>query len=310
VRYFATAFMVMTLACATTDAQEGNVIAKQFFPEKLAAESHDDEVSGGYVPRQLVHSVASGNWIFAAYSNGYSGAVRVLDRSATDAKLVADSTVANMSGKAPGVELLDLDADGTPEILASFADQYGTRSYWIYAWNGETLKLLSETENSSVTGIDSNITDPTFLDTDGDGTLEIIDFKVAESRDQEGERTVEQLFTAYSIRDGNLTPGRPIKLFCGFSRGKGKPARVETDITVESMGTYQLRLVNGDNATTAATGGTVWINDAAVLVPADFKRSARIVTRPISLTSGTNVLAVQLNSGPGSHVWILIEPMP
>jgi FG-GAP-like repeat len=310
VSFIATAVIMGTLAVARTAAQDVDAIAMQFFPEPLAAESREDGIDADDVPRRFVDAETNGSWIFAAYSNGYSGAVRVLERTPTGTRLICDRTLRNMFGKAPAIELLDLDADGTPEILASFDDQYSTSTYWIFAWNGQELHLLSETENRPVTGSYSDITNPTFVDTDGDGTLEIIDHKVAYEGDDEGGRTVEALYTVHAIRDGLLTPGYPAIFFEGFTRGKGKPVPVETDVTAKEMGTYRLRMVNGDNAKNASTSGKVWINGAVVLTTSDFKRSERIVTRPISLTPGSNTLAVQLNGEPGSHVWILLERLP
>jgi hypothetical protein len=195
-------------------------------------------------------------------------------------------------------------------VLASFADQYGTETYWIYSWNGQTLHLLSETENDSVTGIDSDITNPTFLDTDGDGTLEVIGQKATDEQDDEGELSGDAIFTVYTLRDGRLTPSAPASFFKGFARGKGKPSREEYAFAVEGMGAYRVTMINGDDASTAVTSATASMNGAAVLTPNDFKRSLRTVARTVTLGSGSNTLAVQLQGEPRSHIWILVAPLP
>jgi hypothetical protein len=302
------ALLIAGTLAATVESDDAATISRQLFPEALAAESRDDETTGGYAPRQLVDATTDQSWIFAAYSNGYSGSVRVIERTESGPRVVGDSTLANMAGTAPGVELRDLDADGTPEVLASFADQYGARTFWIYAWDGQALQLLSETANNAVTGVESNITEPLFLDTDGDGKIEIIDHKIIETRDDDGERSTESLYTVYVMSDGRLSPSTPALVVSQFNRGTGTPRRVETTFAVEHAGAFTLRLVNGTDAASAATSGNVWINNTSVLSPNDFKRSDRIVVRRISLTPGANTLSVQLNGAPGSSVWVLIEP--
>lgn len=302
-------FMGMCVATAARVDQDAEGMARQFFPEPLAAESRAEE-SAGYEPRRFVGATNMGDrWIAAAYSNGYSGSISVIDRTADSPRVIANSTLPTIAGTAPDVELADLDADGAPEILASFADQYGTRTYWIFGWNGETLKLLSTTEGDSVTGVYSDITNPAFVDIDGDGTIEIIDCKYTEERDENGDRSVQLLFTVYSIRNGTMSASAsPVTYFGRFGRSKGKPAASEEQVFVERPGIYRLRFVNGDDVASASGSGSVSINHAVVVGPSDFRQGRRTLTKSVSLVAGMNTLSVLLNGQAGATVYILLEP--
>lgn len=301
----AAAALVAALAASSTSADR--TIAAQFFPESLAADARKEELQG-YVPRQFVATTTHGRWIFAAYSDGYSGVVRVIERTSPRPRLAAESTFPDMAGTAPGIQMLDLDANGSPEVLASFADQYGTDTFWIFAWNGGVLQLLNPVARDAASDTESSITDATFVDVDADGTLEVIDQKAIRHWDSDGEATDEALYTIYSLRDSRLSPSSSATLFRGFRRGTGKPMRDETTITVAEAGRYRLRVVSGDGTKGASSSANVWINDAAVLSPSDFKRSDKAITRGVNLAAGTHTLAVQMNGKPESHVWVLLEP--
>jgi hypothetical protein len=81
-------------------ADDADAIAQQYFPEQLIANSQLDQERGGYVPRRLQAVTTRDAWIFAAYSDGYSGVVRVVERNANGTRLVAESNSGNMAGSA------------------------------------------------------------------------------------------------------------------------------------------------------------------------------------------------------------------
>src|SRR5206468_853039 len=100
-------------------------------------ESRDDEARGGppvftasaFATADLNHT-GQQNFIIAAYTNGFSGIVRLLQRGASGVVLIDQPNVPLIIGIYPTVELLDLDGDGIPEAIVSFSSAKGATANW------------------------------------------------------------------------------------------------------------------------------------------------------------------------------------
>jgi hypothetical protein len=167
-------------ARTTTEAQTVEQVVESFFPQRLIDESAQDHANGGPAPFKTSAFVVGdlnkdgSSFIVAAYSNGFAGVVRVLQKTNNTFTLVDESNLKKMSGDFPKVELIDLDNDERPEIIASFASARGPRGVWIFKWTGTGLDLIGPTDSDSNGLVDTRLTDSSFIDLDGDGKLEII----------------------------------------------------------------------------------------------------------------------------------------
>src|SRR5215510_12147285 len=104
-----------------TGGPEDNLV-RQFFPQWLITEANADFAQGGPPPFQAfayadadLDGTGARDFIVAAYSNGFSGAVVVLRKQATSAVQVAAPSFPLMGGIYPNVTMLDVDNDGRPE---------------------------------------------------------------------------------------------------------------------------------------------------------------------------------------------------
>lgn len=111
----------------TVFAQALEDIVDQFFPETLIRESLEEFEQGGADPFKAFDFVAADlagagrtDFIVAAYTNGISAAIRVLQRQGSGFVLADEPNLPTLTGGFPEVKLLDLDRDKRPEIIASF----------------------------------------------------------------------------------------------------------------------------------------------------------------------------------------------
>src|SRR5438477_4590758 len=95
-----------------------DAVVKQFFPQWLISEANVDFAQGGPKPFQAfayvdadLNGVGTANFIVAAYSNGFSGSVLVLQKQGVSAVQIAAPSFPLMGGVYPSVTLLDVDND-------------------------------------------------------------------------------------------------------------------------------------------------------------------------------------------------------
>jgi hypothetical protein len=125
----------------------------------------------------------NGDYIVAVYCGSPNGIIRVLRPSGNDAAVVAETGYPAMGGHFPRLRLVDLDGDGSPEIVASFATMGGLEQTWIFRWSGAALALFGPTTTSGRRSVvHSLISSVDFLDVDGDGIPEIIEVDHNRSR--------------------------------------------------------------------------------------------------------------------------------
>jgi hypothetical protein len=130
------------------------------------------------VPRlydfETVDLLGSGvaDYIVAAYSNGYTGVVKVFQRQGN--VLVALHERSDMAGSRPLVRLVDFDGDRRPEVVVSFSANGGSSPAWIFRWEGAGLQKISPSYTDDFGSEVPALIDPDFVDVDGDGAIEVI----------------------------------------------------------------------------------------------------------------------------------------
>ena len=306
--------------CASSIAfgQQGgpeDSIVKQFFPQKLIAESNIDFAKGGPTPFQAfayadadLNGTGTANFIVAAYSNGFCGAVLVLQKQGTSAAQVAAPSFPLMCGIYPSVTMLDVDNDGRPEAIVSFSSARGAGADWVLKWNGTTLRSIGPTSVDANGNIATLLSEAQFIDLDGDGTLEII--SAPQSGPVLNGKPVPGTLTVFGISNGMYQRSSvTFNTVATFLRGTGAPKDDVRKFSVANpSGQYVMTIVNGDGSGhNLVSSATVQLNDAVVAGPNLFNQQARTLRIPVTLTA-SNTLTVQLRSAPGSQLVIGIGP--
>src|SRR5260221_1264653 len=166
-----------TLSCAASACGEAEVV-QRFFPDRLRTGS---DLAGGLKPGLLHSEYAAtdfeksdnarekGKYLVAVYGNYWEGAVRVIHRSREGWSVVAEVPI--RTGSVRGVELRDLDGDGVPEILATFATTGGRyEATWIFRWTGSGIvSLLNAPRDSHASTNPDDLYLHDYFDLDGDG---------------------------------------------------------------------------------------------------------------------------------------------
>ncbi len=239
--------------------------------------------------------------LVAVYTNGAGGAIRVLNRAG---QVLAAPGLPGMRGFHATVHALDLDGDGTPEIIAEFSSGHGPDNpdTWVFRWTGSELQLISPTcavGNLVLTCLGR--VSP--VDINGDGKFSLLSWPAFTFN--AGAVTAAGNWTLYALKNGLFQKTPDTFVFAReFRRGKGAPFTSQRKFSA-SAGAGTLRVINGSGAQ-AATSGHVALNGVELLGPADFKRNQHVYEASITLAS-QNTITVRLDSKPGSKVMILIR---
>ena len=189
--------LALFFATTTTTPEQ---IAMRFFPAALTQDP------AGTVPVAERHVVAQvvdldqngGKFIVAVYCNGRSGGAVSVLAPAGDGAVIATAMPDGMVCRSPELQLLDLDRDGKPEIIATMPQTRGLPPSWAFKWTGSDLVLLGSD------GSDSTFVDPTFLLIDQDGTIGVLDRRTARVYDNDGdpEARVSDQYRLLNVADG------------------------------------------------------------------------------------------------------------
>jgi hypothetical protein len=239
--------------------------------------------------------------LVAVYTNGAAGAIRVLDRAG---QILAAPALPGMRGFHATVQALDLDGDGTPEIIAEFTTGHSPDNpdTWVFRWAGSGLQLISPTcavGNLLLTCLGH--VSP--VDIDGSGRFALLDSPAFTIKNG-GVVSADGNWSLYTLNGGTFseTP-QTFQFGREFKRGNGKPF-TSTRKFPGSPGAATLRVINGTGAA-ASTSGQVALNGKDLLGPADFKRNQHVYDVPVALAQD-NSLTVRLDGKPGSKITVLI----
>ena len=279
-----------------------DTFVKQSFPEELTDESTKYFADGGPEPTQLYEYTevdfdgnGKPNYIVAAYSNGYSGAVRVFKKQAQTAVLISSPSFDMMAGVFPSVSLVDIDGDGHQEVVVGFTTVSGeTSSDWVLQWDGTTLRSIAPIVYGAA-----------FIDLTGSGKLNII------SADMEGpllDNKTPATVAVYSLSNGIYTKTGTFNIFKHYRRDKATPTAKEISFTIaNTAGPYVMTIVNGSGKSKQISSAQITLNGQVVAQPDMFNQKTNVLLIPVTLTS-TNTLSVTLYGAPGSRLSIGIGP--
>lgn len=282
-------------------AQDASGVVAAFYPQSLvnwsqAHPSSEPQREQAFVAADLDRS--GSQYLVAAYSNGWVGAVRLIKNAARGPVLVAE-TDAVLYDRSPHVKAIDIDGDGTPEFLVTFSSggRSGTRYGWFFASDGRSLRPMNGTAKGAMTPF----TDPNLADIDGDGVLEVL--TPSDASDPDTSWDVDRL------NAGVFVPANRTLCYFGVAtRQKGEPF-VQSDTFAAAAGNYIVRVSNGDRGQNLVDSAILKVNGKTVLRPDDFREKPKTLAAPVVLQS-SNSIEMELRSAPGSRIYVFVEPVP
>lgn len=314
----AVVLLVLGIEAAVSFAQTNEEIVQQFFPQRLIDASEERFRKGGPAPFRTSEFVLAdlngdgSTFIIAAYSDGFSGVIRILRRQNGTAILVDEPNVPTMGGDFPTISLVDLDNNGRLEVISSFTSARGPTEDWVFKWDGAKLNLIGPTEVDAFGFVHTLLSNAGFFDVDGDGIIEILN--------PTGSGPVAPDETA-NIGKGDLEVYRfdgqkynkfkSLNYIGSFVRQTAAPLVDKAKFEVENPGAGSvLTVINGDrNGSNLISSGTITLNGVTVVTPNDLNQQVRKVVRQVT-TLAENVLEVELAAKPSGQVLITVEPPP
>ena len=267
-----------------------------FFP---AAALEDDGIIGfrGICTRRAdFDGGGDDNYIVAAYTNNAKGAVLVI-RTDPSPIVVSSAGELEFYENYPFIAVPDLDSDGVPEIVVTYA-RVRYSSAWVFKWSEPELTTIGP----MVSTPDGTVPDLDELDCEdlnGDGVEELID--IVESGT--GEGTVNRVFSLVQESYSEVSTGY---LWIGTYQGpEGSPVSL-TDTFESGTGSATLRVVNRtEPGSQPITDGDVIFNGLTVATMSQLVGG--YIEVPVSLNA-TNSLQVVLRDGdPESRVVVSIQ---
>ena len=289
--------------------QELEQIVEQFFPQRLIDASEARFQRGGPAPFRArafeladLDGTGTANYIVAAYTNGFSAAVRVLQLQNNGATLVFEPNLRLLDGIFPAVELVDIENDGRPEVATHFSSARGTATDWVFRWTGTELTLIGPTSVDERGEVFTDLFESSFFDVDGDGTLEIV------QSPPDGPVEITQV---YSFDGQKFSLTNSLVFFETFFRFTKAPVVDTSKFEVQNPGAgFVLTVINGNReGSNRVSSGTIKLNGVVVMEPNDLNQQVRKVVRQVTVLA-ENVLEAELAGRPSGQVLITVEPPP
>lgn len=297
--------LLLVLLCAVPIFGQGAAaLARLFAPSDLPILPGMDADLHWSMRDADLDATGKDDYVIALYSNGLLGQLRVIVRTPNGPRLAAE-TSPFMHEKSPQLALLDVDADGRPEIFASFDVGRGHRAEWIFRWSGGALRCLNPTSKGARDAEETEALErAAVVDFDGDGKLEYI-----QPSDTFGEGVesgfMDNSFVVYKLNDGafQLLP-TAVPYFGFHERQIGKPVFESEGFRAEP-GDYSLQVMSGADGTEVVDAAQVILNGVVVMSPDHFKGSKRRLSVPVTLES-RNTIAVEVRSKPRSSLMVAL----
>jgi hypothetical protein len=240
--------------------------------------------------------------IVALYTNGTRAGISVLDRSG---RVLSHPDMPFLKGFRGELELIDLDGDGAPEIIARLTSGHGylIPDSWVFAWRNGQLSLISPTAAARKLRV-SLLSQVAAVDLDGSGRLALLAFPGVH-RDDSGRITPNGDILVYALTGGQLA--RTTSAFAyaqAFYRRTSGPAKTVSSFA-SAPGRKTLRIINGTSPGGSVSSAHVTLNGVEVARPSDFNAKVRVINIPVQVES-ENRLQVELSGKPGAGIWLMV----
>lgn len=306
------AFLILLFLACAVDAQDESAaaIVGRFYPEQLVDLSAR---SATPLDRRQCFAVydtmpnGAPATIIAAYTNGVTGAIRVLRAiSSGTFQVVAEPAGLDFYGHRCEVELLDIDRDGRRDVHISFSSNM-EGVHWLFQWDGQQLTNLTPVTAGKVgDGFGSDFANGDFIDVDLDGHLEFVMRSVV-PLEQGGVAPGPDL--VFRMSGGRFVEAPPLVGVFLVDRNKGAPEtdRFSFPLPSGARGPFSMEILNGDAVgRSRVASATVWLNDQEVATPRDFSQQTGSFERVVQLAAN-NQLAARLQGEPGSRITIVVR---
>ena len=245
--------------------------------------------------------------IIAAYTNGVTGAVRVLRESSPGAfGVVAEPVDLDFHGHQCEVEVIDFDHDGRSDIHISFSSNMNS-VHWAFLWDGQNLTNVTPVTSGSVgSGWGSDFANGDFMDLDLDGRLEFVMRSVVGSEDG-GVATGPDL--VFALSGAAFVETAPVVGVFVFERRSGAPQEDRFNFPLPSGagGPFSVEILNGDaGGASRVSSASVSLNGSEIAVPRDFSQKQVRFQRSVELQA-SNQLVARLQGKPGSRITVIVR---
>jgi hypothetical protein len=276
---------LLLLTAAAAFAADADIVAAAY-PQRLITDYFANYQQAGESPVRFSHFAPLGaDLIVAAYTNGFSGAIRVLRRDGT----VVNEPSLHITGIVPTVETVNLDGAGSDEVIVSFSSARGRETNWVFRWTGSALQQIAPL-----------LVDAGWKDLDGDGKLEIYEPSGEYGHFDSAPEAPD--LNVFHLSNGGYVPSPKVVFSRTFQRSTAAPQTAVEPFSV-AAGVYTLRVTNNRSS------GSISVNGVAILTPKTLHPAITTATMTVTLNA-INVLAVELTGQPGSSVKVVIETIP
>jgi len=261
-------FLVASLVPGSAKGSSVDEIVTSFYPPRLTEEENERVSEGGFA---YEHSqvwaplTREGDVIAAAYSNGNFGDVCVLKSTAGRWILMWDAGDL-MNGDNPDLETTDMNGDGQLDFMVTFATDQGRKNLSsLFLFDGKTVNPVSFESNNY----------PSFVDLDGDGTMELID----SGTDLEGNGSA----SVFRLTDGRYKQAEPVFFDGTNGRGANAQPKPKTEYFDSTVGSATLLVINGVRTFSRAAAVEVYLNGERVLSKDRLNEKVGRVAVPVTL---------------------------
>jgi hypothetical protein len=292
----AIAVLVFTLSASASTSTDKIVSAN--FPAALTEYAAEYKVKA--IPQQAYVSISVDHrpGVVAAYSNGYIGAVLLID---LDTGAALNAAADSFAGTTPEAELHDFDADGVPDVLVRFDIGKGGTQTWIYRVVNKSLVRISPIDDHG----DTSLMFPEIVDFGRHGAMDLI-----EAYSQGKGDDTAMFYDHYVLQDGAYVKAPPLDFYHVFYREKGEPKEsvCEFAIPAAQIGKpFHLVVMNGGplGSNYRVAAGAITMNGSVVSPPSDFSVSRGTWSLPIVLQVN-NRMTVRLEGKPTSRISVAV----
>jgi len=317
-----TATVIILLLTGTGFAQNSSVhtteeIVEQFFPQSLVDDSEKRVKRGGPSPFKTstfrvadLDGIGTENYIVAAYTNGFSAAIRVLKLDNGNAMLVTEPNLRLLGGIYPALELVDIENDGRPEVVAFFSSNRGITTDWVFKWTGTELSLIGPASIDKHGDVFTVLVQSDFIDVEGDGVLEIITPPTHRPFPPALRDTIKiDTYKIYSFDGQTYQLTKTLNYFGIFSRRTETPVVSTRGFDVQDLGDdFVLTIINGmPDGKDRVSSAVIRLNGVVIVGPNDLNQEVGQIVREVSVLQD-NVVEVELHGEAGGQVMITVEP--
>lgn len=245
--------------------------------------------------------------IMAGYSNGDSGAIRVIQADTSgNYNVLFEPANLGLFGFNCKVKLVDLNGDGTNEVIISFQSFKGDTVSWPLQWDGSQLADLAPDVTIGKKTEPGSFFNMALTDIYHDGTLQVVDGGEYPPPMDGSAPTAPR--TLYRLQGGKFVAVEPLFFSGAYTRSKGKPQTVSSwfQLVQGASGPYTLHLTNGDkNGANRVSSAHVVLNGAEVVSPQQLSQQVESLDVPLNLVPNNNI-QVTLDGAPGGDIAVVV----